>query len=182
VAESSEPNDTAGAFPCVQWGDDRVDFVPGDIPADPAPFASLVFPFHGDRVLLADIAGRGWCIPSGRVESGETPEDAARREALEEAGVRLGQVVALGAYRFRSPAGNVRHAAVFLADISAVESAPTRGTQTESNGRQWFAVEDVADHYYVQDPLLDAVFDLAWRMRELLLPRGIPMPDWSSEN
>lgn len=40
----------------------------------------------------------GWEIPAGRIEVGETPEEAARRETLEETGWRPGPLTKLGAY------------------------------------------------------------------------------------
>ena len=46
----------------------------------------------GDRLLMTRYAGgsyRSWALVAGFVEVGETPEDAARREVLEETGVRI---------------------------------------------------------------------------------------------
>jgi 8-oxo-dGTP pyrophosphatase MutT (NUDIX family) len=40
----------------------------------------------------------GWEIPAGAIEPGETPEEAAAREALEETGWRPGPLRRLGAY------------------------------------------------------------------------------------
>ncbi len=40
----------------------------------------------------------GWEVPAGRIEIGETPEQAARRETLEETGWRPGTLSKLGAY------------------------------------------------------------------------------------
>lgn len=40
----------------------------------------------------------GWEIPAGRVEAGETPEQAADRETLEETGWRAGPLTRLGSY------------------------------------------------------------------------------------
>jgi len=40
----------------------------------------------------------GWEIPAGRIEPGETPEQAAEREAVEESGWRPGRLRPLGAY------------------------------------------------------------------------------------
>lgn len=54
------------------------------------------FCFFKDKVLLADVKGRGWNIPGGHVEQGETPEEAFHREVFEEGYVR-GEIHYLGA-------------------------------------------------------------------------------------
>lgn len=71
------------------------------LPADPPlPVqrrrAGRVIPVHGDAVLLlqgSDPArphdGRWWFTVGGGCEEGESTADAARREAFEEAGLRL---------------------------------------------------------------------------------------------
>ena len=40
----------------------------------------------------------GWFMPGGGLKKGETLEEAARREALEETGAKLGNVTLMGAY------------------------------------------------------------------------------------
>jgi 8-oxo-dGTP pyrophosphatase MutT (NUDIX family) len=40
----------------------------------------------------------GWEIPAGRIETGETPEQAAVRETLEETGWRPGPLTRVGSY------------------------------------------------------------------------------------
>src|SRR5262245_13040634 len=40
----------------------------------------------------------GWEIPGGRIDEGETPEQAAARETLEETGWRVGPLRPIGAY------------------------------------------------------------------------------------
>lgn len=74
------------------------------LPWDPVRDRVLVI----EQVRAAPIA-RGdanpWQIEAvaGRIDPGETPEQAARREAVEEAGLHLGRLVAVGGY-YPSPA------------------------------------------------------------------------------
>ncbi len=77
--------------------------------------ATVVLPWDPmrDRVLLIDQFRPGplfrgdpqpWLLETvaGRIDAGETPEQAARREALEEAGLRLGDLIA-GPAHYPSP-------------------------------------------------------------------------------
>ena len=49
---------------------------------------------HGAEVALVKPTGReAWALPKGLIEPGESPEEAALREATEESGL-LGQIVA----------------------------------------------------------------------------------------
>ena len=52
--------------------------------------------FDGDRLLMTDERGRGLNIIGGGVEPGETPEEAVRREAAEEAAAELADLELLG--------------------------------------------------------------------------------------
>lgn len=51
------------------------------------------------RLLLGKRADNGfWGLPGGAVEPGETTEEAARREALEETGLTVGQMDLFGVF------------------------------------------------------------------------------------
>lgn len=52
--------------------------------------AASAFLHYGGMVVLVNVASRGWDIPGGRLEAGESPQQALAREVLEEAGVALG--------------------------------------------------------------------------------------------
>ncbi len=59
----------------------------------------LIFAFDNqDRILFVKHRSRGWELIGGKVEKGELPEAAARREALEEAGVELDRLFPIGHY------------------------------------------------------------------------------------
>lgn len=68
---------------------------------------------HEDKVLLIKrrnppFAGM-WALPGGMVEYGETVEDAAKREALEETGIKVSNLTLVGVYSdpSRDPRGHV---------------------------------------------------------------------------
>jgi 8-oxo-dGTP pyrophosphatase MutT (NUDIX family) len=62
---------------------------------------ALVLAFDRDRLLQTNLVARGWDIVGGHIEFGESPEEAARREAYEEAGARLRELHLLGYQRLR---------------------------------------------------------------------------------
>jgi 8-oxo-dGTP diphosphatase len=66
------------------------------LPASEMTATALVFAFDRDRLLQTNLVARGWDIVGGHIEPGESPEEAARREAYEEAGARLGELHVLG--------------------------------------------------------------------------------------
>ena len=57
---------------------------------------------HGDALLLVrNTYGRKqWTFPGGSIARGETPEEAVRREVLEEVGLHLQQLQHLGAFEW----------------------------------------------------------------------------------
>lgn len=57
---------------------------------------AFVLAFHGDAIVLTDLHERGWDIPGGHVESGESLEDAARRELFEETGAHVDSLEQIG--------------------------------------------------------------------------------------
>lgn len=74
---------------------------PREVVEHPGAAAVLVLDRQG-RVLVVrqprEAAGKAlWEIPAGKLEPGETPEEAARRELLEETGLAANNLVPLGA-------------------------------------------------------------------------------------
>ncbi len=58
--------------------------------------AVVVIPLKGNKFLMVKNPGRGWEFPGGKIESGESTVDAAKRECKEEAGIMIENVVELG--------------------------------------------------------------------------------------
>jgi 8-oxo-dGTP diphosphatase len=156
----------AQAFPTVYWPawDADATFLPEpSLPdAEAVLYAALVFAFFGDHVVLADIAGRGLCIPSGRIEPGEVPEQAAGREVWEETGGRFSSLSRLGTYRMvsrsESSSNPVRCSPVYVASLERFEALPS---ESESRGVILAKLADVPRLYFTWDPLIAAVFAYA---------------------
>ena len=157
-------------FPTAKWGSYRAEFVLSSA----APVTHVVvFPFYGDLIVLAEIINRGWCIPSGHIEPGETPEMAAHRESMEEAGIELGPLTQLGAFVLTAEDGTAGAANAYIATVTKMHDAPTG---SDSAGRALFRVEDVSETYYHWDELLDTAFQYAWSRAQKDLRIGYPIP------
>jgi 8-oxo-dGTP pyrophosphatase MutT (NUDIX family) len=82
----------------------------------------------------------GWEIPAGRIEAGETPEQAALRETLEETGWRPGPLTAMGSYApSNGSSDQVFH--VFTAAGATQVCEPT--DIGESERIDWLPVDEV---------------------------------------
>jgi 8-oxo-dGTP pyrophosphatase MutT (NUDIX family) len=82
----------------------------------------------------------GWEIPAGRIETGETPEQAAVRETLEETGWRPGRLSRLGAY---APSNGSTDQVFHLFTAQGATRAGRPTDPGESERIAWVAVDDV---------------------------------------
>ncbi len=141
-------------FPTGKYGRQTLRFYPAPFKAPIRAFASLVFPFEEGKVLVCDIADRGWCIPSGRVEAGESSLETAIREAVEEGGAHLEGVQYIGCYQIQERnetrwadcyAGSIRE----LVEIQIVE---------ESKDRKFVELDELPEMYHNWNDLTELVF------------------------
>jgi diadenosine hexaphosphate hydrolase (ATP-forming) len=73
----------------------------------------VVFNPQGEVLLLRDRMGF-WVFPKGHLEAGETPEEAAVREVLEETGIRARVISSLPSTAYVNPKGVRREVVWFL--------------------------------------------------------------------
>lgn len=133
----------------------RAVFVTGD--------AASVLPYDPvrDRVLLVEQFRPGpyvrgdanpWSLEAiaGRIDAGETPEAAIRREAVEEAGLRLGDLIFVGGY-YPSPAAKSEYLYSFVGLADLPDGSTVTGAGVDGEG------EDIRTHILTFDDLLALV-------------------------
>ncbi len=109
--------------------------------------AVLIWDDEGRLLLMQESETRRWQTIGGMVDPDESPWDAARREALEEAGVdvRLLRIrAALGGpgYRMNYPNGDVCSYVSTVFD-AVIEQGELRSTDDEVHALRWYDVDDI---------------------------------------
>ena len=98
---------------------------------NPFPTVDVVI-LCGDGVVLIERRNppRGWALPGGFVEAGESLEEAARREALEETGlkVRLREQF----FTYSDPARDPRHHTITTVYLADAEGIPQGGSDARA--------------------------------------------------
>lgn len=101
-----------------------------------------------DRQFLFLQQGKGrtdegkWGVPAGKLEKGETPEMAARRELFEETGIMLAscsQIAHVGTLYIRRPDFDYTY---YMFKIP-FDAKPVVRISVEHSGYQWVTVEEV---------------------------------------
>jgi 8-oxo-dGTP pyrophosphatase MutT (NUDIX family) len=96
----------------------------------------------GRRFLLVEERkhGGGWYLPAGRVEPGESLLEAAQRETLEEAGIRIRLTGVLRVEHSVFPDGNARVRAIFVGH--PLDDTPPKAQPDEHTLRAAFVTLD----------------------------------------
>jgi 8-oxo-dGTP diphosphatase len=125
---------------------------------------------EGDRIALVrrgkEPARGRWTFPGGAVELGESLDDAARREAWEETGLRIevGEVAIVIDHVVRDDGGRVRYHYVIV-DYFARPVGGSLRPGTDASEVRWFGLADL--------DALDMTEKAAELARQLLL-EGAP--------
>jgi ADP-ribose pyrophosphatase YjhB (NUDIX family) len=124
----------------------------------------------GDKVLLVRLTYLpGWHFPGGGVEPGETAEDAAKRETLEEAGYSVWGRPTLHGFFLNRIAGTARdHVAVYVWRDFAPAKDFERNFEIAEIG--WFAATDLP---------VDTERGTALRIAEIVEGRR-PLAEWEA--
>ena len=107
----------------------------------PSLAASAVILDGAGRGLLVkqSYGGRRWALPGGMLDPGESPAEAAVREAREEIGVEVALVDLIAVYYIRSDEPGIRFA--FRATVTSGEPAIRDTGELTDLG--WFAPDEV---------------------------------------
>ncbi|MFP3382810.1 NUDIX domain-containing protein [Tritonibacter sp. SIMBA_163] len=126
----------------------------------------LVQQFRAAIFIAGEPAPWRWEPPAGLVDPGETPQDAARREAREEAGVRVGHLEPVGSlYPSSGSSGEFTHIFCGLASFDENEGGGGLAGEGEDIRSKVISFQDlmaqVDDRTFQDMPLVTAALWLA---------------------
>jgi|SRR6185369_4056601 len=115
--------------------------------------STLCLPLQKERVLLG-MKKRGfgvgrWNGFGGKIEDGETIEQSAKRETLEEAKVEIASMEKVGIHEFRFASNSEDVLEVHVFRVDAFTGEPE---ETEEMKPQWFSLDEIPfDHMWPDD-------------------------------
>ena len=109
--------------------------------------AAVIRDHHGRLLLQEKTSGEGWSLPAGAIEPGENPEQAVRREVLEETRLivvptRLVGVFGGEGFRYVYPNGDEVEYTVALYRCSVVHEMPGE-RDSETKSLRYFAIDEM---------------------------------------
>lgn len=128
---------------------------------------------EGDRFLLVRRArepARGlFAFPGGRVGAGETSEQAARRELLEETGLAAGELAPADEFLLADGGGGTARYRLLV--FCAVSTSGTLRPGDDADRAGWYTLEEMRAL-----PVTDTTLALAERLAAGARSRGRPLP------
>jgi ADP-ribose pyrophosphatase len=101
---------------------------------------------------------------AGMIEEGESVEDVARREALEEAGIVIGRCKPMLSY-LASPGGTSERLSIMVGEVDASTATGIHGLETENEDIQVHVVSREQAYRWVEEGAIDnaaSVIALQW--------------------
>lgn len=159
-------------FPTTSWGSESLIRFEATEYLPPAELTCIAggFVFHEDKLVLANVPGRGWEMIGGRVDVGEDPEETFRREAFEQVGAELAEVKMIGVIRIEHQGPEppncpypypVGYGVQFIGIVEHLH--PFSGSEN-SLGRSLISKDGVKHHYFQWDEYAEAVFNYAFEI------------------
>ncbi|WP_245628940.1 NUDIX domain-containing protein [Alicyclobacillus shizuokensis] len=93
-------------------------------PSVKRPHAVLVFPVYQGFIVWVQHPQRGWEVPGGKCEPGESAHAAARRETWEESGAVIEKLTWLAEYQIPQPTGGPWYKWVYWAEVLRWQTKP----------------------------------------------------------
>jgi len=144
-------------FKPIYWGDDQSTEVVfeaiSELPPEELVTACMVFALHGkDRIVLSKPE-RGWGIPGGHREEGETAEECLHREAMEEAAITLKNLQLIGRWSTKKRFHSMHNAKypdqgyqlLFVADVKELNEFKP---QLEITERIVIPISELKDYHH----------------------------------
>jgi len=129
------------------------------------PDAVMGFFVFNHGIVWVKHPSRGWEVPGGKVEVGESGEEALHREGLEEAGVRSSAVQWIGEYAYPHPKTGVTSIKwVYIARVEDVSARPRD-----------FEIVDVACQYHWTPEVVRTRSDVSPVMMDDMYPTFWPL-------
>ncbi|WP_100012039.1 NUDIX hydrolase [Lentibacillus sediminis] len=154
----------------VQWGESKVKLtwkIAKTLPPEEQITSVHGFCFKDDKLLLVNLNQRGWDIPGGHIDNGETTEECFRREAFEE-GYITGSCSLLGHiivdhnknpnWDENSPYPKVGYQVFYRMDIDQLHVFQAK---YESGERILIKPGEVTEYYHGWNELYQEVLDYA---------------------
>lgn len=118
------------------------------------------------RIAAYDTSASPWLLEmvAGMIEEGESPEDVARREAVEEAGLNVGRIKPVLSY-LASPGGTSERLSIMVGEVDATTAKGIHGLADENEDIRVHVVSREQAYRWVEEGKIDnaaSVIALQW--------------------
>ena len=118
------------------------------------------------RIAAYDTSETPWLLEmvAGMIEEGESVEDVARREALEEAGLAIGRTKPVLSY-LASPGGTTERSSIMVGEVDATTAKGIHGLADENEDIRVHVVSRELAYQWVEEGKIDnaaSVIALQW--------------------